>query len=67
MGDGMRGIQGTRKMFTRIRADLLEDSGEFYYCNIPGNVPGDSGECSRRYQRMLKKNPRNVPEDSGEC
>ena len=27
-GSGMRGIQGTRGMFTRIPGNLLEDSGE---------------------------------------
>ena len=44
-GNGMRGMQGTRGMFTRIPGNLLEDSGECYYFNIPGNVPEDSGEC----------------------
>ena len=38
-GNGMRGMRGTREMFTRI----------------PGNVPDDSGECSRRFQGMLMK------------
>ena len=28
MGNGMRGMQGTRGMFTRIPGNLLEDSGE---------------------------------------
>ena len=32
---------------------------------IPGNVPEDSGECSRRSRGMLLKIPGNVPEDSG--
>ena len=44
-GNGMRGMQGTRGMFTRIPGNLLEDSGECYHFNIPGNVPEDSGEC----------------------
>ena len=34
---------------------------------IPGNVPEDSGECSRRFRGIFKKIPGNVPEDSGEC
>ena len=67
MGNGMRGIRGTRGMFTSIPGNLLEDSGECYYFNIPGNVPEDSGECWRRFRGMLKKIPRNVRVDSGEC
>ena len=37
-GNGMR---GTRGMFTRIPGNFLEDSGECYYFNIPGNVEED--------------------------
>ena len=81
-GNGMRGMQGTRGMFTRIPGNLLEDSGEYYYFNIPGNVPKDSGECSKGFRGVLKKIPGNirrrfqgifekisgnVPEDSGKC
>ena len=44
-GNGMREIRGTRGMFTRISGNLLEDSEECYYFNIPGNVPKDSGKC----------------------
>ena len=66
-GNGMRGMRGTRGMFTRIPGNLLEDSRECYYFNIPGNVRKDSGECSRRFRGMLKKIPGNVPEFSGEC
>ena len=62
----MRGMQGTRRMFTRIPGNLLEDSGECYYFNIPGIVEEDSRECSRRFREMLKKILGNVPEDSGE-
>ena len=67
MGNGMRGIWGTRGMFTSIPGNLLEDSGECYYFNIPGNVPEDCGECPRRFRGMFKKIPRNVRRDSGEC
>ena len=35
--------------------------------SIPGNAQQDSGECSTRFQGMLKKIPGNVPKDSGEC
>ena len=63
----MRGMRGTREMFTRILGNLLEDSGECYCFNIPGNVRRDSGECSKRFRGMLKKIPGNVEEDSGEC
>ena len=56
----MRGMRGTRGMFTRIPGNLLEDSAECYCFNIPGNVPGDSGECSRRFRGVLKKVSRNL-------
>ena len=41
-GNGMRGMRG---MFTRVPGNLLEDSGEYYYFNIPANVSEASGEC----------------------
>ena len=44
-GNGMRGMQGTRGMFTRIPGNLLEDSGECCHFSIPGNIREDSGEC----------------------
>ena len=47
-GNGMGGIQGTRRMFTRIPRNLLEDSGEFSGFSIPGNFRKDSRECSGR-------------------
>ena len=34
---------------------------------IPGNVPKDTGECSRRFRGMFKTIPGNVQEDSREC
>ena len=34
---------------------------------IPGNVPENSGECSRGFRGMFQKIPGNVQEDSGEC
>ena len=53
----MWGIREKRGMFTRIPGNLLEDSGECYYFNIPANVEEnfgksqqDSGECSRRFR-----------------
>ena len=63
-GNGIRGMRGTRGMFTRIPENILEDSGECYYFNIPGNVPKDSGECSKRFRGMFKKIPGNVQKDS---
>ena len=66
-GNGMRGMRGTRGMFTKIPGNLLEDSGECYYFKIPGNVQEDSGECSKRFRGMFQKIPGNVQEDSGEC
>ena len=44
-GNGMRGMRGTRGMFTKIPGNLLEDSGECHYFNIAGNVQEHSGEC----------------------
>ena len=34
---------------------------------IPGNVPEDSGGCSRRFRGIFEKIPGNVVKDSGEC
>ena len=34
---------------------------------ILGNVPEDSGECSRRFQGMFQRILGNVPEHSQEC
>ena len=66
-GNGMRGMPGTRGMFTRIPVNLLENSGECCYFiirgmlkKIPGNVLEDSGECSKRLRGMLKKIPGNL-------
>ena len=64
MGNRMRGMQGTRGMFTRIPGNILEDSGEYSHFSIPGNAQKDSGQCSRRFQGMFKKIPGNVQEDS---
>ena len=66
-GNGMRGIRGTRRMFTRIPGNLLEDSGECYYFNIPWNVSEDSRECLKRFLGMFENIPGNVRRDSGEC
>ena len=65
-GKGMRGMRGTRGMFTRILGNLLQDSGEYCYFIIPGNVEEDSGECSKRFRGMFLKIPGNDCEDSGE-
>ena len=65
-GNGMRGMPGTRGMFTRIPLNLLEDSGECCYFIIPGNVEEDSGKRSRRFRGMFEKIAGNVEEDSGE-
>ena len=65
-GNGMWGMRETWGMFSRIRGNLLEDSEEYYYFNIPRNVEEDSGECSRTFRGMLVKIPRNAQEDSRE-
>ena len=52
----MGGIQGTRRMFTRIPRNLLEDSGEFSGFSIPGNAREDSGELSERFSGVFGKN-----------
>ena len=61
------GMRRTWGMFTRILGNLLEDSRECYFLNIPGNVQEDSGEYSRRFPGMFKKILGNVIKDSGEC
>ena len=53
VGNGMREMQGTQGMFTRIPGNLLEDSGESSHLSIPGNAREDSGECSRRFWGMF--------------
>ena len=63
-GNGMRGM---REMFTRVPGNLLKDSGEYYYFNIPANVPEASGERWRRFWGMFRRIPVHVPQDSGEC
>ena len=71
-GNGMRGMQGTRGLFTKIPGNAQEDSGECsrrfrgMSLKIPGNAREDSGECSRRFRGMLSKIPGNVIKDSGE-
>ena len=67
MGNGMRGMRGTRGMFTEIPGNLLEDSGGCSHFSVPGNSRKDSGECSRRFRGMFEKIPGNVPGDSAEC
>ena len=63
MGNGMRGMQGTRGMFTRIPGNFLEDSEECSHFSIPGNIREDSGECSSRFRGMFKKIPMNLNSD----
>ena len=55
-------MRGTRGMFTRIPGNLLENSGECCYFIIPGNV----GECSKRFRGMFEEIPGIVRRDSGE-
>ena len=59
MGNGILGMWGTWKMFTRIPGYLFQDLGECCYVNIPVNVEKDSGECSRRIWGMFKRIPGN--------
>ena len=70
---------GMREKFTRIRRNLLEDSGECYhfkilemlekipemFTRIPRNLLEYSGECHHfKIPEMLEKIPGNVEEDS---
>ena len=66
-GNGTRGMQGTRGMFTRIPGNVLILAFRGIFEKIPGNVIKDSGVCSRRFRGMLLIIPGNVQEDSGEC
>ena len=67
MGDGMRGRQGSRGMFTRIPGNVLILAFRGMFEKIPGNIIKDSGECSRRSQEKIWKIPGSVLEDSREC
>ena len=60
-------MRGTRGMFTRIAGNLLQDSGECYYFNIPGNIEQYSDKCSRRFRGMFEEVLGNVQEDSAGC
>ena len=60
-------MRGMRGMFTRIPGNLLEDSGECYYFNIPGYVEEYAGECLKRFRGMFEEIPGNVSKDSREC
>ena len=44
-GNGMRGMQGTWGMFTRIPENVLILAFRGIFEKIPGNVIKDSGEC----------------------
>ena len=43
--NGMRGMQGTRGMFTRIPGNVLILAFRGIFEKIPGNAREDSGEC----------------------
>ena len=65
--NGMRGMQGTRGMFTRIPGNLLEYSGNVIiltfqgmFQRIPGNVEEDFWKCSRGFRGMFEDIPGNV-------
>ena len=49
MGNGMRGMQGTRGMFTRIPGNVLILAFQEMLEKIPGNVQEDSGEYYHRF------------------
>ena len=60
MGNGMRGMHGTRGMFTMIPGNVLILVFRGMFKKIPGNainvlgnVWKDSGECSGKLQGML--------------
>ena len=59
-GNGMRGMQGTQGMFTRIPGNVLILAFRGIFEKIPGNVINNSGECSRRFRGMFGKIPGNV-------
>ena len=59
----MRGMQGTRGMFSRIPGNVVILLFRGMFEKIPGNVSEDSVECSQRFWEMLKKILGNVRED----
>ena len=52
-GNGMRGIRGTRGMFTRIPGNVIIFRFRGMLKKIPGNVRKDSRECSRRFRGIF--------------
>ena len=67
MVNGMRRMQGTRGMFTRIPGNVLILAFRGMLEKIPGNDKKDSGECLRRFWGMFKRISGNIQADSGEC
>ena len=59
-GKGMRGMQGTRRIFTRIPGNPLEDCGECSHFSILGNAQENSGELLERFLGMFGKIPGNA-------
>ena len=66
-GNEMRGMRGTRGMFTRIPGNVIILTFRGMLKKIPGNVQEHSGECSKRFRGMFKRIAGNVQKDSGEC
>ena len=67
MGNGMREMQGTRVMFTKIPGNVLILAFRGMVEKILGNVREDSGECSRRFRGMFQVIPGSVIKDSKNC
>ena len=63
----MRGMRGTRGMFTRIPGNVIILIFRGMFQRIPGNVEEDSAECLKRFRGMFKRIPGDAQEDSGEC
>ena len=41
-----------REILENIPGNVWEDSEEYYWTKIPGNVRENSGKCSRRFRRI---------------
>ena len=66
-GNGMRGMRGTRGMFTRIPGNLLRIPRNVIVLTFRGMFQKISGECLRRFRGMFEEIPGNVEEDPWEC
>ena len=60
-------MRGTGGKFTRIPGNAIILTLWGMFKRIPGNVPEDSGKCSKRFRGMFEAIPGNAQGDFGKC